>query len=429
MSTKKAVKRGNSSSKIVSKSISKKLRFSISTPSFPTNTHSGVILVTGAGDVGQLGLGSDVLEKKRPAAVILDEEIVDVIAGGMHTVCLTKDGNVITFGCNDEGALGRVTPDDELEFTPGVINLPDKAMQISAGDSHTAVLLSNGKVFAWGTFRDSHGSMGLTINGNERLPFEILPFETVVKIASGADHLVMLTNQGYIYTCGNAEQGQLGRVAQRNSDRHSSRLGIKNLLTPTPISTKISLKLVFDNIWAGTYSTFAKVHTQDQIMVFGLNNYNQIGMKSASMVFIPVLSKDFSSKRWKQICGSIHHTILLDDAGKVYCIGRKDYGRLGLGKDCKDASEITEIPGLKKCVYIGCGNSTSFAVTEKGDLYAWGMGTSGQLGTGEEEDCLEPTLIKGKQLQSHSVQKVSSGGQHTVILATPANNNVKMNSS
>lgn len=89
-------------------------------------------------------------------------------------------------------------------------------------------------------------------------------------------------------------------------------------------------------------------------------------MKSASMVFIPVLSKDFSSKRWKQICGSIHHTILLDDAGKVYCIGRKDYGRLGLGKDCKDASEITEIPGLKKCVYIGCGNSTSFAVTEKG---------------------------------------------------------------
>lgn len=147
---------------------------SISTPSFPTNTHSGVILVTGAGDVGQLGLGSDVLEKKRPAAVILDEEIVDVIAGGMHTVCLTKDGNVsnfdckknrqklqdkffqvITFGCNDEGALGRVTPDDELEFTPGVINLPDKAMQISAGDSHTAVLLSNGKVFAWGTFRVS----------------------------------------------------------------------------------------------------------------------------------------------------------------------------------------------------------------------------------------------------------------------------------
>lgn len=62
---------------------------------------------------------------------------------------------VITFGCNDEGALGRVTPDDEAEFTPAVVNLPDKAVQISAGDSHTAVLLSSGKVFAWGTFRVS----------------------------------------------------------------------------------------------------------------------------------------------------------------------------------------------------------------------------------------------------------------------------------
>lgn len=52
------------------------------------------MLVTGAGDVGQLGLGPDVLEKSRPALVPLEHEVVDVCAGGMHTVCLTKDGKV-----------------------------------------------------------------------------------------------------------------------------------------------------------------------------------------------------------------------------------------------------------------------------------------------------------------------------------------------
>ena len=31
----------------------------------------------------------------------------------MHTVCLTKDGLVWSFGCNDEGALGRPIEDDE----------------------------------------------------------------------------------------------------------------------------------------------------------------------------------------------------------------------------------------------------------------------------------------------------------------------------
>lgn len=90
--------------------------------------------------------------------------------------------------------------------------------------------------------------MGLTVNGNERLPYEMLPYETVVKIASGADHLVMLTNQGYIYTCGCAEQGQLGRVAQRNSDRHSSRIGISEFYSIFKIGFYIFVVLSNFNI-------------------------------------------------------------------------------------------------------------------------------------------------------------------------------------
>lgn len=58
-----------------------------------------------------------------------------------------------------------------------------------------------------------------------------------------------------------------------------------------------------------------------------------------------------------------------------------------------------------------------------GDLYGWGMGTNGQLGTGEEDDCESPTLIKSKQLQDKKVLRVSSGGQHTVILAATTENN------
>ncbi|RZC39712.1 RCC1 domain containing protein [Asbolus verrucosus] len=51
------------------------------------------------------------------------------------------------------------------------------------------------------------------------------------------------------------------------------------------------------------------------------------------------------------------------------------------------------------------------------------MGTNGQLGTGGEDDCFEPTLIKNKQLVDRPAFKVSGGGQHTVILATNTNNN------
>ena len=41
----------------------------------------------------------------------------------------------------------------------------------------------------------------------------------VMKIASGGDHLVALTDSGEVYTVGCAEQGQLGRVAECFSQR------------------------------------------------------------------------------------------------------------------------------------------------------------------------------------------------------------------
>ncbi len=36
-------------------------------------------------------------------------KVIQVAAGGMHSVALTADGDVFTTGVNDEGALGRET--------------------------------------------------------------------------------------------------------------------------------------------------------------------------------------------------------------------------------------------------------------------------------------------------------------------------------
>jgi alpha-tubulin suppressor-like RCC1 family protein len=62
---------------------------------------------------------------------------------------------VITFGCNDDGALGRDTSKEGSEMEPGKVDLEGHVVQITAGDSHTAALLADGKVYAWGSFRVS----------------------------------------------------------------------------------------------------------------------------------------------------------------------------------------------------------------------------------------------------------------------------------
>lgn len=118
--------------------------------------------------------------------------------------------------------------------------------------------------------------MGLTLKGNEKLPLEMLPGVIVAKIASGADHLILLDCHGRIYSCGCGEQGQLGRISPRSADRHC-RQGVEPLLMPAMVMFKVGQKLVFDDIWAGTYCTFARSYPNGEIYTFGLNNYKQTG--------------------------------------------------------------------------------------------------------------------------------------------------------
>lgn len=56
--------------------------------------------------------------------------------------------------------------------------------------------------------------------------------------------------------------------------------------------------------------------------------------------------------------------------GVVHALGRKEYGRLGLGplENCSEVGKPTVVSALqnKKCVDVACGTSCSFAVTDKG---------------------------------------------------------------
>jgi len=66
----------------------------LSRPEPPYIKTPGVLLTFGQGDVGQLGLGTNILERSRPALVPNVDNIIDMCAGGMHTVSLTESGEV-----------------------------------------------------------------------------------------------------------------------------------------------------------------------------------------------------------------------------------------------------------------------------------------------------------------------------------------------
>ena len=83
----------------------------------------------------------------------------------------------------------------------------------------------------------------------------------------------MLTTDGELYTVGCAEQGQLGRVAERFVAR-GGRRGLTLLLHPDRVHAK-NRRTVFVDVWAGSYVTLA-LSIDNEVLVCGLNNYNQV---------------------------------------------------------------------------------------------------------------------------------------------------------
>ena len=73
------------------------------------------VYVFGEGTAGELGLGTakGTTDVKRPRLnpnLNADKVgVVQIEAGGMHVVALTHDNKVLTWGVNDQGALGRDT--------------------------------------------------------------------------------------------------------------------------------------------------------------------------------------------------------------------------------------------------------------------------------------------------------------------------------
>lgn len=148
------------------------------------------VYVCGEGSSGELGLGpaKNSVDVKRPRlnALLPSDQVgvVQVAVGGMHCVALTHDNKVLTWGVNDQGALGRNTAweggykdiddaksdsgddsDDEsglnpYESTPTPIPSESFAegtifVEVAAGDSSSFGLTDDGQVYGWGTFRVS----------------------------------------------------------------------------------------------------------------------------------------------------------------------------------------------------------------------------------------------------------------------------------
>lgn len=124
-------------------------------------------------DQGQLGTGDD-HAKKIPTKLTSFGFVNTVSCGQYHSVALTSDGQIFSWGSNQHGQLGLDSPDALPSGTrrvlkPQMVRLPDvHFVDVRAGGFHTVALTDDGRLFAFG--RNDDGQLGIGDTLTRRAP-------------------------------------------------------------------------------------------------------------------------------------------------------------------------------------------------------------------------------------------------------------------
>ncbi|XP_050228936.1 ultraviolet-B receptor UVR8 [Mercurialis annua] len=282
------------------------------------------------------------------------------------SMTLPTKSAIYIWGYNQNGQTGRKGKEQQLripkQLPPDLFGCPAGAnarwLDISCGREHTAAVASDGSLFTWGA--NEFGQLGDGTEDVRKYPQKVKELETeFVKSVS----------------CGANCTAAIAEPRENDGTISSSRLWV----------------------WGQNQGS----------------NYPRLFWGA----FTPnTIVRQVS-------CGAVHVVALSDD-GRLQAWGYNECGQLGRGITCEGlqgprvinayAKFLDEAPELVKITRVSCGEYHTAAISDKGELYTWGLGNMGQLGhtslqSGDKE--LLPRRVVA--LDGVVITDVACGGVHT----------------
>ncbi|XP_077157025.1 putative E3 ubiquitin-protein ligase HERC6 isoform X2 [Paroedura picta] len=220
---------------------------------------NGRVFSWGAGTFGQLGTGGlkDRLTPKRIDGLSTCK-IIQVACGLYHSIVLTKDGRVFSWGQNFHGQLGigkAISSHGQPQHVSALDGIP--LAQVAAGGAHSFALSLLGVAYGWG--RNNAQQLGLSQSDPREQIFKprsvaALRNLDVVYISCGNDHTAVLTQSGDVFTFGDDSAGQLG--SRSSAEKQGPQ---KVDLIDSPVSL----------LACGSYHTLAYSSASGKLLSFG----------------------------------------------------------------------------------------------------------------------------------------------------------------
>ena len=176
-------------------------------------TEGGAVFAFGSNNRGQLGLG-DTEDRLVPTLLrgeLENKSVLQAAAGSVHTTFVTADGLVFSCGANEEGQLGVGGTERRLVPTLITGQLQGKAaVYVAAGDLHTLCITADGSLFSWG--ENDRGQLGVGDTEDRQVPTLVtgLQGKQVVHVTAEQFYTICTTALGSVFTWGASDNGQLG---------------------------------------------------------------------------------------------------------------------------------------------------------------------------------------------------------------------------
>ena len=173
-------------------------------------TETGAAYCWGINSYGELGNGVTTGTDSNPTPIAVSGGLnfASVSAGGSHTCGVTTSGEAYCWGWNFDGQLGFGSSGDGTDSaTPLPVSGGLVFESVSAGDSHTCGVATNGAAYCWGN--DFNQQLG-TGTGPETVPTAIAGGLTFASVRAGWFHSCGITTGGVGYCWGFNDFGQLG---------------------------------------------------------------------------------------------------------------------------------------------------------------------------------------------------------------------------